>query len=65
MGELLPSLLWRDHGPGDEAENEQQGGERDHRVELEHHPAEALRFWSDTDPRTLVLDPAICTHPPR
>ena len=64
VGELLPGLLGGDHGPGDEAQDEQEGGKGDHRVELEHHPSEALGFRSETNPRTLVLDPSICTHPP-
>ena len=64
MGELLPRLLGGDHRPGDEAQDEEEGGKGDHRVELQHHPSEALRFWSQTNPRTLVLDPSVCPHPP-
>ena len=64
VGELLARLLRGDHRPGDEAEDEEEGGEGDHRVELQHHPSEALRLRTQPNPRTLVLDPSICTHPP-
>ena len=64
VGELLARLLRGDHRPGDEAEDEEEGGEGDHRVELQHHPSEALRLRAQPNPRTLVLDPSICTHPP-
>ena len=64
VGELLAGLLRGDHRPRDEPEDEEEGGKGDHRVELQHHPSEALRLWSQPNPRTLVLDPSICTHPP-
>ena len=65
VGELLARLLRGDHRPRDEPEDEEEGGEGDHRVELQHNPSEALGFRSQANPWTLIFHPSVCTNPPR
>ena len=64
-GELLAGLLGPHHGPRHKPQDQQQGGEGDHRVEGELHPSEDLGGRPQVHPRTLVLHAPVCTNPPR